>query len=209
MYDKNNLTVQHAGGDQGGFMCAYSNVVLMGEQYRGQFIKATYFNDFMSIDRFRYENASNIGPDRMLLPQYRQEEKITSPKVATHLSGMATLHKLLIYPNFINSKTELSIRDRMHDFGLEDAEFVGYWEKSKPVIKTNAKDVYASYFVKKSGAFITVLNYGKEKTTAKLDIPFACKSAVIFDPVTQKETAYTGQPIDLEGSMAKFITVVK
>ena len=209
MHDKNNLTVQHAGGDQGGFMCAYSNVVLMGEQYRGQFIKATYFNDFMSIDRFRYENASNIGPDRMLLPQYRQEEKITSPKVATHLSGMATLHKLLIYPNFINSKTELSIRDRMHAFGLEDADFVGYWEKSKPVIKTNAKDVYASYFVKKSGAFITVLNYGKEKTTAKLDIPFACKSAVIFDPVTQKETAYTGQPIDLEGSMAKFITVVK
>ena len=209
MHDKNNLTVQHAGGDQGGFMCAYSNVVLMGEQYRGQFIKATYFNDFMSIDRFRYENASNIGPDRMLLPQYRQEEKITSPKVATHLSGMATLHKLLIYPNFIDSKTELSIRDRMHSFGLEDADFVGYWQKEKPVIKTGSKDVYASYFDKKTGAFATVLNYSKEKNTVKLTVPFSYKSAVIFDPVTQKETAYTGQSIELEASMAKFITFVK
>lgn len=209
MHDKNNLTVQHAGADQGGFMCAYSNVVLMGEQYRGQFYKATYFNDFMSINRFRYENASNIGPDRMLLPQYRQEEKITSPKVATHLSGMATLHKLLIYPNFIDSKTELSIRDRMHDFGLEDADFVGYWQKEKPVIKTGSKDVYASYFDKKTGAFATVLNYSKEKNTVKLTVPFSYKSAVIFDPVTQKETAYTGQSIELEPSMAKFITFVK
>ena len=209
MHDKNNLTVHHAGGDQGGFMSAYSNVVLMGEQYRGKFYAATYFGDFMTIDRFRYENACNIGPDRMLLPQYRQEEKITSPKVATHLSGMATLHKLLIYPNFIDSKTELSIRDRMHEFGLEDAEFVGYWEKDKPVIKTGNKDVYASYFGKKSGAFATVLNYGKVKNTVKLDIPFGYKSAVIFDPVIQKEEPYTGQAIELEPSMAKFITFVK
>ena len=209
MHDKKNLTVHHAGGDQGGFMSAYSNVVLMGEQYRGQFYKATYFNDFMTMNRFRYENAVNIGPDRMLLPQYRQEEKIRSPKVSTHLSGMAILHKLLIYPNFIHSKTELSIRDRMHDFGLEDAEFVGYWEQGKPVIKSGSKDVYVSYFTKAGGAFATVLNYSKESNTVKLDIPFTYKSAVIFDPVTQKEVPYTGQAIELEPSMAKFITFVK
>ena len=209
LHDKKNLTVHHAGGDQGGFMSAYANVVLMGEQYRGQFYKATYFNDFMTIDRFRYENASNIGPDRMLLPQYRQTEKIKCPKVATHLSGMATLHKLLIYPNFIDSKTELSVRDRMHGFGLEDAEFVGYWEKSKPVIKTDCKDVYVSYFTKNSGAFATVLNYSKAANTAKLTIPFGYKKAVIFDPVTQSEKAYNGEAISLEPSMAKFITFTK
>jgi len=209
MHDKDNLTVHHAGADQGGTMSAYANVVLMGEQYRGQFYSNTYFNDFMSINRFRYENASNIGPDRMLLPQYRQEEKTTSPKVATHLSGMAILHKLLIYPNFIDSKTELSVRDRMHAFGLEDADFVGYWEKGKPVIKTGDKDVFASYFYKQSGAFAAVLNYSKVKNTVKLDIPFTYKSAVIFDPVIQKEVPYNGQAIELEPSMAKFITFVK
>ncbi len=209
MYDSDSVTVHHAGADQGGIVCAYANMVLMGEQYRSQFYPNTYFNEFMTIDRFRYENASNIGPDRMLLPQYRQEEKISSPAVATHLSGMATLHKLLIYPNFIRSDIELSIRDRMHEFGLEDAEFVGYWETAKPVIKTGNKDVFASYFDKKSGAFATVLNYSKVKNTVKLTVPFGYKSAVIFDPVTQKETAFTGQAIELDPSMAKFITFTK
>ena len=163
----------------------------------------------MSMDRFRFENASNIGPDRMILPQYRQEEKTESPKVSTHLSGMATLHCMMMYPNFIHSATELSIRDRMYAFGLNDADFIGYWQKEKPQIKTGSKDVYASYFDKKSGAFATVLNYSKEKNTVKLTVPFSYKSAVIFDPVTQKETAYTGQSIELEPSMAKFITFVK
>ena len=97
----------------------------------------------------------------------------------------------------------------MHDFGLEDADFVGYWQKEKPVIKTGSKDVYASYFDKKTGAFATVLNYSKEKNTVKLTVPFSYKSAVIFDPVTRTETAYTGQSIELEPSMAKFITFVK
>ena len=80
---------------------------------------------------------------------------------------------------------------------------------TKPVIKTGNKDVYASYFGKKSGAFATVLNYGKVKNTVKLDIPFGYKSAVIFDPVIRKEEPYTGQAIELEPSMAKFITFVK
>ena len=69
--------------------------------------------------------------------------------------------------------------------------------------------MYVSYFTKASGAFATVLNYSKEPNTVKLDIPFTYKSAVIFDPVTQKEVPYTGQAIELEPSMAKFITFVK
>ncbi|MBE6402508.1 MAG: hypothetical protein E7039_02145 [Lentisphaerae bacterium] len=207
--DPASLTISHAGADQGNMMCAYSNVVLMGEQYRAEFYSNTYFTDFMSMDRFRFENASNIGPDRMILPQYRQEEKTESPKVSTHLSGMATLHCLMMYPNFIHSATELSIRDRMYAFGLNDADFIGYWQKEKPQIKTGSKDVYASYFDKKSGAFATVLNYSKQSNTVKLELPFNYKKAVIFDPVTQKETAYTGQAITLEPSMAKFITFTK
>ena len=122
---------------------------------------------------------------------------------------MALLHKLLIYPNFIDSKTELSVRDRMYAFGLQDAEFIGYWQKNKPVIKTGNKDVYASYFDKKSGAFATILNYSKVPNTVKPVLPFKYRKAVIFDPVTQKETAYTGQAIRLEPSMAVFVTFIK
>ena len=207
--DPRSITIVHAGADQGNTMCVYANVVLMGEQYRAEFYNNTYFNDFMSMDRFRFENASNIGPDRMILPQYRQVEKTESPKVSTHLSGMAILHCLMMYPNFIHSATELSIRDRMYAFGLTDADFIGYWQQNKPQIKTGDKDVYASYFDKKSGSFITVLNYSKNQKSVKLTLPFAYKKAIIFDPVTQTETVYNGQAITLEPAMAKFLTVTK
>ena len=207
--DPKSLTVVHAGADQGNMMCAFANVVLMGEQYRAEFYSNTYFTDFMSIDRFRFENASNIGPDRMILPQYRQIEKTECPKISTHLSGMATLHCLMMYPSFIHAATEMSVRDRMYAFGLTDADFIGYWQKDKPQIKTGNKDVYASYFDKKSGAFATVLNYSKQTNTVKLELPFKYKKAVIFDPVTQKETAFTGQTITIEPSLAKFITFSK
>ena len=97
----------------------------------------------------------------------------------------------------------------MYAFGLTDADFIGYWQQNKPQIKTGDKDVYASYFDKKSGSFITVLNYSKNQKSVKLTLPFACKKAIIFDPVTQTETVYNGQAITLEPAMAKFLTVTK
>ena len=204
-----SLTVVHAGADQGSTMCAYADVVLMGEQYRAEFYANTYFNDFMSIDRFRCENASNIGPDRMILPQYRQVEKTESPKVATHVSGMATLHNLMMYPNFIHSATELSIRDRMYDFGLTDADFIGYWQQEKARIQSDSKDVFVSHYDKRSGAFATVLNYSDRQQTVRLAVPFQYRSAVLFDPLTGRETPFDGKPVELEPSMAKFITFTK
>ena len=97
----------------------------------------------------------------------------------------------------------------MYAFGLNDADFIGYWQKNKPQIKTGNKDVYVSYFDKKTGAFATVLNYSKQNNSVKLNIPFVYKKAMIFDPVTQLETPFTGQMISIEPSMAKFITFVK
>ncbi len=198
-----SLTVTHAGADQGATMIGFANAILMGEQYRAQFMTATYYSDFMSMEKFRYECAVNMGPDRMLLPQYRQNEKIESPQVATHVMGMALLHNLMIYPNFIRKDIELSIRDRLYEFGLENADFHGYWQPG-PKIRTGAPDVYVSYYSNPKGCFATVLNYSQETRKCRLELPFEFKKATVFDPVSGTSAPFTGE-IELAANMAKFI----
>ncbi len=203
LHNPKSLTVTHAGADQGGSMGIFSNVILMGEQYRGDFRTASYYSDFMTMNRFRYEAAVNIGADRMLLPQYRQTEKINSPQVATHVVGMALLHNLMLYPNFIRKDIELSVRDRLYAFGLENAEFHGYWQAGEK-IGTGNSDVYASFYSNAKGYFATVLNYSKTAKKCTLKVPFKFSSATVFDPVSGKSIPFSGT-LDLAPAMAKFI----
>ncbi len=209
-YKKDSITMSHLGGGQASPLTAFSNIVLMGEQYRAAFLKHTYYLEFMTLDEFRYENAVNIGPDRMLLPQYRQDEKINSPAVATHFMGISLLHNQMVYPNFIRSDIELSIRDRQYAFGMDTSSFFGYWKPNQDGIGTNNPAVPASFYKNNTGFFITVLNTTaqEQEFSLKSAIPFS--NAECFFPDSGKSTVIkSGEKIKLAPYMAAFITVKK
>ncbi|MBO5923876.1 MAG: hypothetical protein J6Q81_05120, partial [Lentisphaeria bacterium] len=130
--DKDFFTITHMGAQQGCTSMPFTDVALMGEQYRAQCMQNDYVLDFLTLNEFRFENAVNMGPDRMFLPQYRQIDKINSPVLAAHNIILAYAHKNLLYPNFINDKVKMAAMTRVNDFGLTDATFHGYWEKSNP-----------------------------------------------------------------------------
>lgn len=155
--DPETITITHAGGSEFGTASAFADVILMGEQYRGHFNKHDYYTQFMTLDEFRYENVAEIGPARMLLPPFRRQDQIDGAKTTMHFLGMAILHNLMIYPNFINQGIQLAIRGQLYEFGLKDSVFHPYWKDGCPIIVLN-ETVKASCHENATGLFVTVMN---------------------------------------------------
>jgi hypothetical protein len=55
------------------------------------------------------------------------------------------------------------------DFGIQDAQMIGYWESDCPV-KTNNKDVLATVYRKEGKSLISIASWAKEPVTCKLEI---------------------------------------
>ena len=203
-----SLTVTHTGGSQSGSAAAFANVILMGEQYRGQCSKYTYPLEFLSLDEFRYENAVNMGPDRMFLPQYHDQEKINNPKLASHLMGLVLTHNLMLYPNFINKKIELSVRYRQYEFGMQNSTFYPYWKKHKTALPScsNSK-VVSSCWTNDKGILMAIINPTDKKQDFTVKVPAGYSIKYYFSPETGKEIQ--GSSFSLDGYMSALVRLEK
>ena len=203
----NSFTISHVGADQASTLTAFSNVVLMGEQYRGNFVHHRYFLDFLTLDEFRYENVVNIGPDRMLLPQYRRAEDVNSPELTTHVMGMALAHNLMIYPNFIVKEVELRFRDRQFAFGMQDSEFFPYWEPNPDGLKTSNPEVKISYWKNTKGIFAVILNASKAPVNFTVTAPGKL-SGEFYDPFEDKTSPWQpGMQLHMAPYLAALLTI--
>ena len=182
----------------------YSNVILMGEQYRAECRNHTYYMEFKTLDEFRYENAVNLGPDRMFLPQYHENEKIESPIVSTHVMGLVQLHNLMLYPNFINKQVELRIRGRLYQFGIENSTFHPYWSKETALFKADNEAVKISYYSNSKGHYIVAFNPTGNVQKVKISgLGDKCK---LYLGHLDKETNFTSDTIvDIAPYMPVFI----
>ena len=199
-----SLTIVHLGGDQGGTADAFSDVVLMGEQYRSNFVRHDYYMEFMSLDQFRYENAVKIGPDRMLLPQYRRADQTEGIKTTSHFMGIALLHNLMVYPNFIKKDLELKIRGRLFAFGLQDVAFHPYWIDGASVTTDNS-DVKLSFYKNGKGVFAVAFNPCAEPR--RFSVKGLGNTCTVYDPVADKEDSFnTADTLELQPYMPLFIT---
>lgn len=203
MTDPKSLTVTHTGAAEFSTAVGFSDIILMGEQYRAQCIKHTYPLEFLTLDEFRYENAVNLGPDRMFLPQYRDPAKIQSPAVATHILGLVLTHNLMLYPNFINKEVELSIRNRQFDFGMENSTFHPYWLPKPEAADTDNPALAVSYWRNPKGFLMVILNpTGKPQTFRLKTVP---GKVVFFNPLTGKEE--NGPQFKLEPYMSALVRI--
>ena len=200
-----SLTIVHLGADQAGTADAFADVVLMGEQYRSNFVKHDYYMEFMSLDQFRYENAVKVGPDRMLLPQYRRSDQTEGIKTTSHFMGIALLHNLMVYPNFILKDLELKIRGRLYAFGLKDAVFHPYWIEGGPLASDNIEVKVSSY--KNDGGFFAIA-FNPSSASQKFRLKGIPSGAfIVYDPVADKETrANANDALELQPYMPLFIT---
>ena len=206
--DKDFFTITHMGAQQGCTSMPFTDVALMGEQYRAQCMLNDYVLDFLTLNEFRYENAVNMGPDRMFLPQYRQADKINSPVLAAHNVTMAFIHKNMLYPSFINEKVKMACLNKINGFGLENASFHAYWKPNKDGIKSSNDKVKVSYYKNSKGLFIVLLNSVKSNQSTKLTIPVKYTSAKVYNPIDGSEVDLpAGGKIDLEQYAGKFVEV--
>jgi len=201
-----SFTLSHSNGLS--TLAAYSNSILTGEQHRSQFLRHKYFQEFMSLDVFRYENAVNIGADWMLLPQYRHKENIEDPTLSAHVMGMATLHNMMIYPNFIRQDIDWGIRDRQYDLGMHDAEFYGYWQDNPEGMSTNDSEVKVSYWKTPRGCFITVFNNSDRMREFIFKTNYAYRFAEYYEPVSRQAAAFEkSAPLQLAPWCPGYITL--
>ena len=207
--NKDFFTITHMGAQQGCTSMPFTDVALMGEQYRAQCMQNDYVLDFLTLNEFRYENAVNMGPDRMFLPQYRQVDKINSPVLAAHNVALAFAHKNMLYPSFINEKVKMACLNRINEFNLEKATFRGYWEKTNPDKITSSNDkVKASYYKNDKGFFIVLLNSVKSKQATKVAVPVKYTSAKVYNPIDDSEVDLPKDgSVELDEYAGKFVIV--
>lgn len=185
-----SITLTHMGAAQFGTAAAFSDIILMGEQYRAQFLEHDYFTQFLTLDEFRQENTVNVGPTRMLLPQYRRKEQIESPEKCSHVMGMALLHNLLIYPNFIDKNTELSIRYRLYDVNPEVCVFNPYWIEGAAKAKLDDPSVKLSEYRGDDKAFAIVFNPTPDARKVHYTPGSNDAKCIVFNAADASETEY-------------------
>ena len=197
-----SITITHLGADQAGTAAAFSDVVLMGEQYRSNFAKNDYYMQFMSLDQFRFENAVSIGPDRMLLPQYRRADQTEGIHTTSHFMGIALLHNLMVYPNFILKELELKIRSRLFSFGLNDATFHPYWDNDGSLSVDNS-DVRLSWYRNPRGFFAIAFN--PTSSPQRFHLNGANGAFRVYDPLTDTEITCASGALELQPCMPLFM----
>ena len=185
---KNSLTVSHTGAAQISTLGMYSNVILMGEQYRGALMKEPYYLDFMSLDQFRFENAVNVGPDRMFMPEYRRVEFINDPTLTTHTAMLTILHNLMYYPHSVSWPVERRVRLRKIEFGLSDVKFLPYWKSdaAKRITADNPAIKLSVYEKPNGDMLVAVFNNSKKTEQFSLRINGKVASAEYYDPMTDQ-----------------------
>ncbi|OGV35207.1 MAG: hypothetical protein A2020_04090 [Lentisphaerae bacterium GWF2_45_14] len=205
-----SITLTHSGAD---FSCPsveFSDIILMGEQYRQGCFDYTYYLEFRTLRQFRAENAVNVGPSRMFLPQYRQREKMESPEVALHTLGLVMCHNLMLYPSFINQEIITRVRNFQYEFGMNDAEFFPYWEKNPYGIASSNPNVICSFYKNKKGFLLSLLNSTKDEQTFKLKVEDSLKGMklLLFEPLVNKKSPISlDSEIKVKPYMAAFVLI--
>ncbi len=208
--NKNSLTITHMGGAQANTAAIYSDAVLMGEQYRAKCSGHTFYMEFLTLDEFRYENAVNIGPDRMFLPQFHDNEKINNPLLGSHIMGLVLLHNLMLYPNFIRKDLELRVRYRQYEFGMENSTFHPYWKNEDHIFKSSNTQVKTSYYSNAKGYLLTAFNPTAQEQSFKLSGKNTAWTGTSYDAATDRETKVNGDStITLKPYQPAFIIIKK
>ena len=205
-----SVTISHVGAAQASTLGMYSNVILMGEQYRGMLMKHAYYMEAMSLDRFRYENAVNMGPTRMFMPEYRKVEYIGDAKLTVHTAMLAILHNLMFYPHSVNGPIEQRVRCRKIDFGLEDVTFLPYWKnKAAGLLHTSSGDLKTSIYQKPNGDYLAaVFNNSGKSIEFKLEVQGKFAKATWYDPLADVTLDWTqGKVLRLEPYLGGLFTL--
>ena len=207
----NSVTVSHVGAAQISTLGTFSNVILMGEQYRAMLMNNAYYLDFMSLDKFRYENAVNVGPDRMFMPEYRKVEYINNPTLTVHTAMLTILHNLLYYPHSVSWPVEQRIRGRKIAFGLDDVRFLPYWKKDASLrVSSDNPAIKLSVYEKPNGdMLVAVFNSKPGEETFTLNINGKTASAEYYDPLTDKAAPWQAGKKFTAGKYLGGLLVVK
>lgn len=204
---KNSLTVSHTGAAQISTLGMYSNVILMGEQYRAMLMNHGYYLDFMSLDKFRYENAVNVGPDRMFMPEYRKVEFINNPTLTVHTAMLTLLHNLMYYPHSVSWPVERRVRGRKIEFGLSDVKFLPYWKNDAAArVTADNPAIKLSVYEKPNGdMLVAVFNNSKKTEKFTLKVNGKVASAEYYDPMTDKSSVWNA---DTQYAIEKYLGAI-
>ena len=164
----------------------------------------------MSLDKFRYENAVNVGPDRMFMPEYRKVEYINNPTLTVHTAMLTILHNLLYYPHSVSWPVERRIRGRKIEFGLADVKFLPYWKSdaAKRVTASNPAIKLSVYEKPNGDMLVAVFNNSKKTEKFSLKVNGKVVAAEYYDPMTDKAQAWQdNKEYSLEKYLGALLTV--
>jgi|GEM_PF-2208742 len=205
-----SITFTHSGASFILPSTPFSDLLLMGEQYRQGCYEHKYYLEFLTLRQFRFENCTDVGPQRVFLPQYRQATKSHDPRIALQTMGLVLTHNLLLYPSFLDKTIVQRVQDRKFGFGVTNASFHPYWKPNSFGISSGNPDVICSFYENQKGLLLTFLNttnktqhFSVQAAKAEIEKWFPNANVDIYWPLRdQSQKSTFGAPLELEPYMA-------
>jgi len=135
---------------------AYEDGYLDGETLRASMIGKDNYMDVLPLDKWRAEyTGRQWGPIPIFLPEF---DAVHSKEVepTRGLAALLLLHDVTVWPVWCNVSVIKTMRDAKDAFGMDNAEFIPYFDSSPPAV-ADMKDVYISVYKKPDGRTLIVV----------------------------------------------------
>jgi hypothetical protein len=141
---------------------AYEDGYLDGETLLSSMVGKGNYMDALPLDVWRAEyTGRQWGPIPIFLPEFDAARR-NQAEPTRGLAGLAILHDVTIWPVWCNVAAVQKLREAKDAFGMDDAEFIPYFDATPPAA-TDMNDFYISAYKKPDGnVLLAVVNTSNE-----------------------------------------------
>lgn len=203
--DRRLLILLHQSGHITPPTMAFADIYCTGEQING-ILKQDYM-DIVSLDFFRaccmsrqWGIVTIFMPYWGANPNSKAEGKADEVRHAMNALALISLHDVQPWSAYWDNPTADQWWRAQDDFGIQEAEFVPYWDDVK-LVEGLPDTIKVSAYVKPGGAFTTVTNMAKEEQTITLRL----RPEALGGTVTSATDVFDGEAVHVKDGAVELL----
>ncbi len=170
--DRRMIIILHQSGHVTPPTFSFADIYVNGEQLAPR-LKDDYF-DFITLDYFRacfmgkqWGIVTAFLPEWGRYPDSRHKDEADAVRHTMNTLALVGLHDCALWNAYLDADTADQWWRAQDQFGVENAEFIPYWDNAR-LVEGLPETVKVSAYVKPGGAFLTVTNMAKREQTIVL-----------------------------------------
>jgi hypothetical protein len=177
-----------------------------GYRVKGEIPPGDWLHGGLPLDTLRAEYmGKQFGIIPFFLPGFYGEKR---PEDTAHMMALLLLHDINPWDIHCHRETVHRIWHALDQFGVDEAEFMGYWRKDLP-IQVSQPLLASLYYRKPKGLCIVLVNLQAEPMKGRLSFDPAKLKRLGLKQPTELKDALTGENFNVQGGTAQVTVQAK